>query len=103
MYNFGGSPRGVELIETDRVRISDIHAQADMDAGAIKLSTQIRNDLTTSAEGRLTATVRLRDSDLMLTRQEMPLTVPSGEGACFVEPPRRQPRWWSPETRSFTS
>ena len=72
MYNYGGITQDVELIETDPVRILDVHAKADLKENAIKVSTTLRNELQTPAQGRLTATVRLRNSDLVLVRREVP-------------------------------
>jgi hypothetical protein len=101
MYNYGGITQRVELIETDPVRIGDVHAKADMKANAIKVSVTIRNDLETPVAGRLTATVRLRNSDLVLVRQELPITASSGQSDQAITIPINQPQYWSPEDPQF--
>ena len=100
-YNFGGITQDVELIEIDPVRISDIHAQAETVAGAIKLSAQIRNDHKAIVQGQLTVTVRLRDSNLVLIRQDMSFKAPSGESVYSFNLPIDQPKWWSLEDPRF--
>ncbi len=101
MYNYGGITQRVELIQTDPVRIRDVHAQAVLKADAIKVSVTIRNDFKTSVEGRLTASVRLRNSDLVLVRQELPFTAPCGAGGQSMAIPISQPQYWSPEDPQF--
>ncbi len=101
MYNFGGITRGVELVVNPPVRILDIHAQADLDTNAIKVSVKIRNQRKASVKGRMTATVRLRNSDAPLTTRSLSITVPSGESDRQLIIPIDQPRWWSPEDPQF--
>ena len=101
MYNYGGITQGVELIETDPVRILDVHAQADMKANAIKVSVTIRSELETPVAGRLTASIRLRNSDLVLVRQELTFTAPHGAGGQSMTIPIRRPQYWSPEDPQF--
>ncbi len=101
MFNYGGITQGVELVENNPVRTIDVHAQADMDASVIKLTIKTRNDLKNPVQGRLSATVKLRDSDQVLVREEMAITASGGDSAHSLSLPIDQPRWWSPEDPKF--
>ncbi len=101
MYNYGGITQGVELIRTDPVRILDVHAQADMKANAIKVSVTIRNELMTPVTAKLMATIRLRNSDLVLVRQELSFAAPCGASDQSLTIPINQPQYWSPEDPQF--
>ena len=101
LYNYGGITRSVELIETDPARILDVHAQADLATSSIKVAVNIRNDLEAVVAGRLTATVRLRNSDLVLTRQELTFTAPCGASDHPMKIHIGQPQCWSPEDPQF--
>ncbi len=101
MYNYGGITQDVELIENDPVRILDVHAKADLKENAIKVATTLHNEGETPAQGRLTATVRLRNSDLVLVRREVPFTAPSGRSDQAITIPIRQPQYWSPQNPQF--
>ena len=79
LYNYGGITQGVELIETDPVRILDVHAQADLKASLINVSVNVQNDREASVNGRMTVTVRLRNSDLVLSRQNLTVFAPAAK------------------------
>jgi len=101
MYNYGGITQEVELIKNDPVRIGDVHAQGDMKNNTIRLSVTIRNEFDTPVAGRLTASVRLRNSDLLLVRREMTFTAPCGASDQPITIPISQPQYWSPEDPKF--
>lgn len=101
LFNYGGITRGVELIETDPVRIVDVHAQADMKASLIQVSANVQNDREAAVDGRMTVTVRLKNSDLVLSRQQLTLSAVRGESEHAVKIPVAEPQYWSPEDPQF--
>ncbi|MBN2295800.1 MAG: beta galactosidase jelly roll domain-containing protein [Pirellulales bacterium] len=101
LYNYGGITRGVELIEIDPVRILDVHAQADMKENLIKVSTNLQNDSKAAVNGCMTVTVRLKNSDLVLSRQNLTFSAPSGESKRAVKITIAEPHYWSPEDPQF--
>jgi len=101
MYNFGGITQAVELVENNPVRITDVHARADIDKNCIKASVTIRNSHKSNAKCRLSATVTLRNSDKPMTSCSLSIEAPCGESSHQLTMPVAQPRWWSPDDPQF--
>lgn len=101
LYNYGGLTQGVELIEVEPVRMVDVHAKANIKASSIKVAARVQNDSKAAANGRLTVSVRLRDSDLILSRQQRDVAATPGESEHTVDIPITQPQFWSPEDPQF--
>ncbi len=94
-YNFGGIVDSVELLVTPAVRVEDLFVRPDWKTGEIRVRTNLRNALATSAKVKILLTVAPAASGETANALLLERPLPPGDTAIETELKVAQPRLWS--------
>src|SRR5262249_46329706 len=97
-FNFGGIWQPVELLETDRIYLSDIFIEPKLTGGAVEAHIELTNKLADTLTGKVRVLIRpWKQPDKTAGQSEKSVQVPPGTGTVdvHVDVPDRRP--WSPD------